>query len=1145
MKYLVVFLAIVFAMTSFGQTFGEITGSVTDASGAAIPGAEVSVTNAAAGVTRTVQTNESGNYSVPFLTPGPYDLTAKSDGFKIVSTPGLIVQVGDVQQVNFQLEVGAVTESIEVSAAAQMLATSSTATGTVIEQQRIVELPLNGRNYLQLVKLSPNVTAEMGAGGQANGRQGGERANQALSIAGMRQTYNRFTLDGVENTDPNFNTFVVRPSVDALQEFKVQSGVYSAEFGRAPSQINVTTKAGTNEFHGTAFWFWRNKKIEARQWQKHGEKPAFNRNQFGATATGPIIKNKLFFMANYEGLRQRQSRLAQATVADAAMWGGDFSNPSFNQLYDPLTIMDDGSAQPFAGNQIPSARISPTFLKLREFYSDPTVSGAVVGSDPFNYTRDRPDPIDWDQFTTRIDWSQGPKSQWFGRFSYGTESVQSGQTFEQQDAFIKTKTYQIMLSNVRTIGTNVVNELRLGANIFDNDKVTFYNGQRNVTEELGIIGLIPPIEAAWGTPGIGFTGNNHVSGWGEATGGPFINANRTYQLLDNVSVIKGNHTIKFGGELASRRYNQIGNQFPRGFFQFPSQYTALPTDQTGTGDAFATGLLGWTSEATRAMGIANTQFRQWSWALYVEDSWKLRRNLTLNIGMRYERTPAWKDRYRGIFNVRITCSGVGDQGHDPNCADAPTIVRPGDGDFHQDLNAHLGDNVPKATGDNVMGDPGRALVKTDRNDFAPRIGLSWQPMDKMTIRAGYGLFYAQDSGNPVFDMGRNLGFRESSRNVDLRPSAPLKAPWAVKTGGGSGVECSNWDGLCLAGLYTFANQENRRTAYVHQYLFNVQYQLTDTMMIEAGYQGNNGHKLPRMFGWNTPVERNGPNDTTSANGRRPWGGSEYGRVQTVEARMNSNYNALSFKLQQRFSKGLTYLVGYTWGRAIDGASSIRNKSGDNLFPASNYDFTSERGLSQFHQAHRLTASILYDIPIGQGKMKDLGGVGNAVLGDWSVGNIITISTGQAFNPGSCGDLNGNFQGNRGDGTGISFSSGPGTPQEYYPRSSQAQRDATGSWNAAVTCVVPDSTGVNELTYRQGHNARSMFIAPGVANWDFSVRKAWQLREMMNLEFRFESFNFANHPQWNRPSTSRNSTNFGVITSARDMRINQLALKLNW
>lgn len=595
--------------------------------------------------------------------------------------------------------------------------------------------------------------------------------------------------------------------------------------------------------------------------------------------------------------------------------------------------------------------------------------------------------------------------------------------------------------------------------------------------------------------------------------------------------MRGNHTFKVGGEIADRRFNQIGNQFPRGFFQFPSRATAHPDNLDDTGDAFASGLLGWISEATRALGIANVQFRQKSAAFYAEDTWKITPKLTMNIGIRYEYTPPWRDRYRGIMNVKMFCPGVDETGIDEDCP-VPILVRPGEGDFHEGLAVHLGDQVPTETGDDALFN--HATIIKDKNDWGPRIGLAYQWNDRTTIRAGYGIYYSQDTGNPVFDMGRNFGFRESARGLDLRPSVSLSEPFA--TSGSAGTQCSNWDGPCVAGLYTFGNDSRRRTPYVQQYLLNVQRQLTDTLLLEVGYSGNQGRKLQRMYGFNTPVERADPTDLTSTNDRRPWGGNIYGRIQTIANVSQSNYNALGVKIQQRYRSGLTYLLGYTWSHSIDQGSGIRTNSGDNLFPASSYDLKPERGPSQFDVRQRLTASILYDIPLRFDNR-----VVEAIAGGWQVGSIFTVSTGTPFNPGSCGDLNSNGQGNRGDATGVSMFLDNPTPQEFF------RRDPTdGRGPASVACNVPvmiSGTEYNALTARQGNIARNAGVSPGFENWDFSLTKVFRFHERMNLQLRFESFNFTNHPNWNTPTTSVSSLNYGVITSARSMRTNQFALKL--
>lgn len=1122
---------------AYAQNFGEFAGNVADPSGAVIAGARVTITNDATGVARTAETNEAGNYTVPFLNPGTYTITAESEGFRTARTPGLVLQVGAVVRNNFTLEVGVVTEVVEVEAAAQMLQTQDTAVGTVIDNERIVELPINGRNYLNLVKLSPNVSAEMQSGGQADSRQGGERANQAISIAGQRQQFNRYTLDGVENTDPNFNTFIVRPSVDAIQEFKVQTGVYSAEFGKATSQVTVTTKGGTNEFHGTVYEFLRNDKIQARTWGQHGDKDPFRRNQYGFTATGPVIKNRLFFMGNFEGLRESVFSFEQATVANAAMRAGDFSGPEHPVIYDPTTVTEFApgrySNTAFVNNIIPEFRIHPTAKKLLEFYPNPTEFQAVNLGRP-NYTRDSPRPVEWDQFTTRGDFTESDSSQWFGRYSWGGETVKQGRNFEFQDERITTDVQQIMLSNTRTFSPTLVNELRLGVSLFNNDKLTRFNGERDVTGELGIPGMPSPAEVNWGSPNIGMGGrNNFINGWGESTEGPFINRNRNFQIVNNTSWIRGNHAFKFGIDISEARYAQTGNQFGRGQFIAENLQTArrnpdagpgstVPLIDQSTGTAFATFLTGYLNEATRSSGLPNVQFRRKPVMLYLEDTWKVTPKLTLNIGLRYENTPPWHDKHAGYVNVLFHgCLGVDETGIDEDCP-TPTLVRPGNAtDFHEGLQFHFADIIPQAVSSDLL--YSRRLIKWDTNDFAPRLGISWAPDAKTTIRTGYGFFYAQDTANPVFDMARNFGARDTNRGTDAIPTVNFDGPWASKAAGGA---CSNWSGNCVNGLYTFANDAGRKTPNIQQWVFNLQRQVTSTFMVEAGYMGSVGHNLQKMHGWNQPLLRAGPGDITSENQRRPWGGEEYGVIQTISSLGNSNYHAFALKALQRTDNGLTYLVGYTWAKSIDDTSAIRTNGGDNLFPANHYDFSSERGLSQFHTKHRLTASILYDLPL-----RFDNNLVEALAGGWQAGAIFTFSTGTPIGQAGCGNYNFGA-GGRPDVTGIDPNSGPKTAQAWWSKGADGRQNS-------YTCSDPG------IAYRYGNSSRNQLITPGVANMDFSLTKDFRITESMALEFRFESFNFTNHPNWNAPSTSFDTVQYGVITAAGAMRTNQFGLKFNF
>ena len=298
------------------QNYAEITGNVSDPTSAIVGGATVAAINVATGQSREAVTNASGNYTIPFLVPGIYDLTVGHEGFKTASREGIELQLGDVARVDFELEVGTVTEVVEVTGAPPMLNSENAVVGTVIENRRIVELPLNGRNYLQMIALTSNVTAEMSPHTEGSARKGGERAQQVFSIAGQRNAFNRYTLDGIENTEHSYALFAIRPSIDALQEFNVQTGVYSAEYGRNPSQVIVATKSGMNQFHGTVFEFHRNENVDAKEWLLTGERNPFVRNQFGFTVGGPIVHERVFFMSNYEGLRERKALERRAKRRD-------------------------------------------------------------------------------------------------------------------------------------------------------------------------------------------------------------------------------------------------------------------------------------------------------------------------------------------------------------------------------------------------------------------------------------------------------------------------------------------------------------------------------------------------------------------------------------------------------------------------------------------------------------------------------------------------------------------------------------------------------------------------------------------------------------------------------------------------------------
>ena len=779
---LVLFL-ILGAAAAWAQNLGQIAGTVTDSTGAVVLGAQVKITNVATQQVRTTVTNEAGEYRFPFLVPGEYEISAEQSGFKTAVRSGFQLHVGDSGRADFALDVGQVTQSTQVVATTPLLTTENTAVGTVIENRRIVELPLNGRNYYQLIALSPNVTAEMAGPGFALGRQGGDRTQTVFSVAGQHLEFNRFLLDGAENTDVNWNTFMIRPSVEALQEFKVQTGIYSVEFGRAVTQISVITKPGGNQFHGTAFEFLRNSNLDAREFLNSNRKNPFRRNQFGYVASGRILKDKLFFMSNIEWTRDRQAFLQTATVPTVAMRGGDFSGYS-KVLYDPNTRVygTDAagnvkalSASPFTNNTIPTTRFDATAQRLLKYYPSATLPGTAN-----NYQRDAGRPINYASFTNRIDYNESAKSNWFGRYSFSDELYGGTSVFPNQQTNTTTKVYQIMVSNTRTFGTTVVNESRFCYGFFHNEDASVNAYTNNVMADLAIPGSLELGPATWRVPSVGIQSFN---GFGDGSGGPFINKNHVFQWMDNLSIVRGRHSLKFGGELRRDRFNQLGNSYIAPYLTFSTTFTRDPNNLANTGLSFGDMLLGWLTSGGRAMAPANRQYRSSGMFGYAEDVWTVKPGLTVTLGIRYENVRPWTDKYDAQMNLYFPKNtGL----YDPT--NVPILTRPGTGNFWRGASVRYADNIPTQVGDQYMG---KGLIWPDNNNFAPRVGIAWSPTNKWSLRVGAGLFYSQDIANAAWDIGRNIAGRQDVFANAEKPDAPISNPWtAVSTSSA----CSNYNG---------------------------------------------------------------------------------------------------------------------------------------------------------------------------------------------------------------------------------------------------------------------------------------------------------------------------------------------------------------
>ena len=700
---------------AFAQTLGTITGEVRDSTGAVVPGATVTVVNKATNATRTTSSNEVGLFDFPALPPGPYTVKSELDGFK-TATSDVELQVNQTARVNFTLELGTISEQTLVTGVSPLVETSNATVGTVIENRRIVELPLNGRNYLQLVALSPNVSAEFAGPGQAGDRQGGTRANQQLSISGQRREFNYYTLDGVDNTDVNFNTYIFLPSVDALEEFKVQTGVYSAEFGREASQVNVVTKSGTNSLHGTVFEFHRDDALDARPYsftasQAAAQKAPFKWDQYGYTAGGPVWKNHLFYMSNFEGYRDRKQFQNLYSVPSTAMRSGDFSellanlgavNPQTGQragiIVNPTQCSVVGTTRtcaPFAGNIIPSTQLNSISKKLLEFYPEPNNGTAGLTN---NYLSLQNRVIDKYQYTQRMDLVQSSASSWMGRYSYAKENEVTP-ALKLNGTKLDTRVHQVALGNTWTVSSTLVNEFRFGYNYFFNTFGRELAFERDVIKELNIPGISLNPAEAWGIPSVSITGFN---GFGDSTEGPYTNRNRALEFSDNVSWIRGRHAFKAGGTLRYDMYNQVGNQFARGNFQF---------QPIATGYAFADFLLGYTQQDESAVALAVTKFRALSHAYYFTDTWKVRSNMTFDLGLRYEYTPPWLDENGTLMNASLPC-------HDTtpnvqNLACHPVMVRIGSGDVYEGTVLRFAPNIQVRHGAESVGTPSRQHPAAD------------------------------------------------------------------------------------------------------------------------------------------------------------------------------------------------------------------------------------------------------------------------------------------------------------------------------------------------------------------------------------------------------------------------------------------------
>jgi hypothetical protein len=1104
------------AISLRAQTFGEITGHISDPTGAAVPGAKVSLTNIATNALRTTVSTDAGVYVFPAVAPGQYSVRVEQAGFKTASS-NVQVQVQQSVRLNFALELGQLTETVEVTVSSQMLQSENMALGTVIDNKGITELPLNGRNYLSLVALASNANTLSPMSGQAGGRLGGDRASQSISAGGNRIMFNYFTLDGVTNTDPDFNTYVVLPSVDAIQEFKVQTGVYPAEFGHQSTQVNVVTKSGGNSFHGALFEFARNDAFDALPYAFTAARPTkspFKWNDFGYEIDGPVwipklfdLRDRLFFMANGEWKKQRANRQAVYSVPTAAMFGGDFSAIA-TPIYDPNTGVGGATKTQFQNNIIPPERIDPISKKFLNYYASANIPGAGLTS---NYAQVNSSPNDRNGFIVRMDFIESTNSQWTGRYSWGDES-QSNTGISITGTKIVTNYDQYLVTNTRTFTQTLVNEARFGYTRLANSTGTYSAYEVDTVSAIGIPNLDPGDPVSWGVPFVNFAGTGFAA-IGDQQDGPYAIDDNVLQFVDNVSWTHGAHSFRFGGEYTRDNFNQVGNQFSRGQFAFQANTTMSSPNQSGQrtgGDAFAEFLLGHLWNSIVAVALAEAEFQRNSMAAFVDDTWKVTPKLTLSLGLRYELTPPWTNQLNNLARVIVpkimaVPDGPAAGGETPyylrqgNCQDPYAGPPP----------LKIRWTTVEARCNNGM--LPNQLMYTSYRDFAPRIGIAYSPNSKTVVRAGWGMFYNQDIGNAYFDLARSLGGR-----VTLQADVGTPSLFYSNAVPGGGTAVAN-----VPYPYAYSMSVDHFTTYSMQHLLNIQHQLTPNWALEAGYLGGLSRHLQGFLDANQGI----PGTTGSPSTRRPWKG--FSNIQYVQDGGNGYYHSLSLKATRRFSQGFNVISSYTWSKSIDTTSGIRNQGNDTLYPQNSYCLACERGVSAFDVPHRLVTSILYDLPAGKGRRLGIdNAVVNTILGGWSMGGILTLQSGQPGNL-NLGGLDNASTGSGGydrpNATGTSPYLADPKPYRY--------------WNKDAFVVAPQG--------QFGNVGRFAMRGPGIVLLDAEVHKQFRMpyREGHVFQFRFEAFDVLNHPNWGMPGTNIRSGNFGVVTStSTGMRQIQLGLK---
>lgn len=1078
---------------------GIITGTVRDSTGAVIPQARVVVTEAATEVQAFGTTSdEAGRYTAPALKPGEYVVTVEREGFRREVRRGVVLQVNQVAVVDITLQLGQVTETVEVTEAPPLLRTESAELGEVVEHRRVVDLPLNGRFFVNLVHLAAGVTPPAPVQNPNNNVFLGARAGQpGVQVNGQRPGSNNYTIDGIDNAESTVGNIILYPPIDAIQEFRVQTSNQEAEFGKNPgATINVVIRGGTNDVRGNVYHFHRNNALDAKNFFDRPDQPIppFKLNQYGATLGGPISRNRAFFFGFYEGYKIRQAQTFVRTVPTSLMRTGDLSELR-RTIYDPLTYNPStGLKQPFPGDRIPAARMHPVALRLMELqYPLPNRPGLDFVWNPKRNSNSN-------QAGVRLDHHFSERHSIFGRFMMQNFSLDDPGVMTlpiQPSRLIGTdkliesahETLNVrgaVLAQTYVFSPQLVSEFRAG---FTRERVYFPNPllETKAAEAIGIPFVNnPAVTFSGGLPSFGVSG---FTGLGESAIQPFIVTDNNFQYTEHLTWLRGAHRVKFGGSIIRRQYNFVQALWQRGTFSFDGSFTSQ-LGVGGTGSGLADFFLGIPVSSTLAVINNLTGQRQISGGWYFQDTWRATPHLTLTYGLRYElHTPRVEvaDR-QGNFD--------------------PTIP---------------GGAVWVASARNAP--CGRALRCTDLKNFAPRFGLAYQLQSKTVLRLGYGIFYDDYAVHAFGGITTGLivnppFWRGQSRFNDItRPADPT---FLLHHGVPPVVEVPVTEGKVFPVpgiLYNAKYQVPRgRNSYVQQWNLTVEREFTPDLVWAISYVGNKGTR--NMYTSNVNQAVPGPGAIAP---RRPF--PAWSDIVSMYMDGRSNYHGLQTKLQQRLRRGVSFLAAYTFSKSIDDAK------GEFVSVQDTRNLKAERARSDWDITHRFVMSGTFELPIGAGRRfgPQRGGVVRKLVEGWSINPILNLATGLPFTPTLATPT-----ANVGWGVMRPDRIGKGVLEKATP----------DRWFDPGAFRSPP-------LFQFGNAGRNILTGPGTAQLDVNFQKDTYFSEERDrwLQFRAEFFNLFNTPQFNNPVATIGSPAVGRILSAGDpanfsrtSRQVQLALK---